>query len=358
MNTATNHSTGVPQNELFIHLTSPITRSDIEKLKTRLAEQNASVIRQVVFGSEQFYKETIKIQQALLGEILWPNVWIPSNSDKSPLADGLFIHAITNTEIEYLTTNDDPIGCFYQTNNANICFINGLQPRDSTLPRKKQAHNIFENIKAILANVDMELTDIVRTWFYNDDILAWYDDFNKVRTAFYKESGVYENRIPASTGVGVFHPLNAATTVHLVAMKALDGELSIQTVASPLQCSATSYGSSFSRATQVKTQTGRKLYVSGTASINDAGETVYLDDLEGQIIKTYQVVEEILKSCGMSYKDVESGIIYLKEYNDIPEFKKIVQKHFLPQFPSVITENIVCRNNLLFEIEVEAYIDR
>jgi enamine deaminase RidA (YjgF/YER057c/UK114 family) len=357
LKTANDHPTITAQEELFFHLAPAINKTDFENIKKQIAEKNATVIRQVVFGSEEYYKEILNVQKVSLGEIMWPCVWIPSNSNKSPLADGVFFHAITNTDLEYLTFNGDPIGCSYKTDFAEVCYINGLQPNDFSLSRKEQAHDIFKNIQALLTNVDMELTDIVRTWFYNDDILNWYDDFNKVRTAFYQESGVYENRIPASTGVGVFHPLSTACTVHLVAMKPLDSNLTIETVASPLQCSATSYGSSFSRATQVKTPTGRKLFVSGTASINEAGETVYLDDLEGQIIKTYQVINEILESCGMTYQDVESGIIYLKQYSDIPEFKNIAQKHSLPQFPSIITENIVCRDNLLFEIEVEARID-
>ena len=32
--------------------------------------------------------------------------------------------------------------------------------------------------------------DVVRTWFYLDDILAWYPEFDRSRTAIYGQFGI------------------------------------------------------------------------------------------------------------------------------------------------------------------------
>jgi enamine deaminase RidA (YjgF/YER057c/UK114 family) len=342
------------QTESFIHIVPPITTSEIPLLMSELAANNVAIVRQVTYGSSEFNCQVQSVFENRGQNIDWPSVWVPSNSNKSNDADGIFIHAISNTNIERLFFNDKVIASCYNTDSAKVCFINGLQPTDFNQTRPEQAQDTFLAIQRILKSANMELTDIVRTWFYNNDILGWYDDFNKVRTFFYQECGVYKNRIPASTGVGVFHPQNAAITAHVLAMQPLTDNFQITNVESPLQCSATSYGSTFSRATKVAFPDYEHVYVSGTASINDEGETVCLDDLKGQVLKTFKVVNEILQSCDMSYKDVVSGVVYLKHYDDIARFQEIQKELTLLNFPAIVTENIVCRDNLLFEIEVEA----
>lgn len=342
------------QIEFFYHLLAPITQSDITDLFSELERENAAIVRQTTFGSKKLCSEIDSFFENVEQDVIWPAVWVPSNSNKSPDADGIFIHALSNTNIDRLVHKNKVIASCYKTDSAELCFINGLQPTDFNQSRPQQARDIFQSIQHILKSANMELTDIVRTWFYNDDILGWYDEFNKVRTYFYKKNGVYENRIPASTGVGIFHPQKAAITAHVFALKPLVNNLKIENVTSPLQCSATSYGSTFSRAAKVIFPDYEHVYVSGTASIDDEGETVWLNDLKGQIQKTYQVVEEILKSNGMGYKDVVSGLVYLKYYENIEKFLAIQDELKLLKFPAVVTENIVCRDNLLFEIEVEA----
>jgi hypothetical protein len=50
--------------------------------------------------------------------------------------------------------------------------------------------------------------DVVRTWFYLNDILSWYPEFNQARNAVYRELGLIpghdggSRRLPASTGIG------------------------------------------------------------------------------------------------------------------------------------------------------------
>ena len=54
------------------------------------------------------------------------------------------------------------------------------------------------------------------------------------------------------------------------------------------------YKKSFSRAVQVRGGHLRRLFISGTASIDKDGNSVYLQDTSAQINRTMEVVEAIL----------------------------------------------------------------
>jgi len=47
----------------------------------------------------------------------------------------------------------------------------------------------------------IKFSDVIRTWFYNDDILRWYGDFNQVRSKYLNRNKVFEGSIPAITGM-------------------------------------------------------------------------------------------------------------------------------------------------------------
>lgn len=64
---------------------------------------------------------------------------------------------------------------------------------------KAQCRRAFENVKALLEAEGASWNDIVRTSCYMRDIDRDYDDFNEVRTAFFKEEGL--DPVPASTGI-------------------------------------------------------------------------------------------------------------------------------------------------------------
>jgi hypothetical protein len=69
---------------------------------------------------------------------------------------------------------------------------------------------------------------------------------------------------------------------------------------------------------------------------------------------TMQVVHAILESRGMGWADVTRGLAYFKHAEDAPLFEKHRVNNRIPLFPGVIAENCICRDDLLFEIEVDA----
>ena len=148
--------------------------------------------------------------------------------------------------------------------------------------------------------------------------------------------------------------MDAALVAGLVALEPRDSEFGAFRVPSPLQSSAHDYGSSFSRAVEVDCPDHRRLYVSGTASIDKAGNTIFLDDCRAQVAKTMEVVQAILESRQMGWEDVTRALAYFKRAKDAPLLAAYRQENNLPPFPVIVAENDVCRDDLLFEIEIDA----
>jgi enamine deaminase RidA (YjgF/YER057c/UK114 family) len=160
--------------------------------------------------------------------------------------------------------------------------------------------------------------------------------------------------VPASTGVAGRNAIGAALLSGLIAIKSEDEGVRAFEVPSPLQSPALQYGSSFSRAVELELPDLRRLYISGTASIDETGKTVYIGDPAGQVRQTMEVVQAILQSREMDWGDVTRALVYFKRAADAPLFEKYRQESGVPAFPAVTVENDICRDDLLFEIEVDA----
>jgi enamine deaminase RidA (YjgF/YER057c/UK114 family) len=160
--------------------------------------------------------------------------------------------------------------------------------------------------------------------------------------------------VPASTGVGGCNSAGTALVSGLLAVKAKSKAVRAFEVRSPLQSSAADYGSSFSRAVELDLPDHQRLYVSGTASIDPSGITAHTGDPEAQVALTMKVVHAILESRGMNWGNVTRGLAYFKHSEDAPLFEKYRTNNNIPLFPEVIAENCICRDDLLFEIEVDA----
>lgn len=244
------------------------------------------------------------------------------------------------------------IGTVHENDEATYCFFEEIAPADLSASRPEQTLSIFETIERVLRAEGMEFGNLVRTWFYLDKILDWYDDFNAARTPFLKSRGAFDGLVPASTGIGIANRLGSAVIAGALAIKPKSAI--VREVASPLQCSALDYKSSFSRAVEVARGGRRELYISGTASIEPGGKTAFLDDTKAQIELTMDVVAAILESRQMGWKNTTRAIAYIKDPNDAPLFADYLRAHGLEQMPLLWMHSDVCRDDLLFELELDA----
>ena len=245
------------------------------------------------------------------------------------------------------------IGTLHESAGATVCFFEELVPADPGASREAQTLSIFETIARVLQAEGMEFGHLTRTWFYLDKILDWYDLFNQTRTPFLKARGAFEGLMPASTGIGIANRFGAAVVAGALAIKP-KGAAVVREVASPMQCPALNYQSSFSRAVEVERAGSRALYISGTASIGPGGATAHVGDPQAQIALTMEVVAAILRSRQMVWSDCTRAIAYLKEVRDARLFADYLRANGLETLPLTWVHSDVCRDDLLFEIELDA----
>jgi enamine deaminase RidA (YjgF/YER057c/UK114 family) len=100
---------------------------------------------------------------------------------------------------------------------------------------------------------------------------------------------------------------------------------------------------------------GRRLLISGTASIAHGGQTLWPGNLNRQINLTMGVVEAILESRGFAFSDITRATAYFKNRTGIPAFAAWCAGRNLRSLPFVAAQCGICRNDLLFELEADAW---
>jgi enamine deaminase RidA (YjgF/YER057c/UK114 family) len=215
-------------------------------------------------------------------------------------------------------------------------------------------NSLYERTEEALAKAGMQFSDVVRTWMFLDRLLEWYDDFNCLRTVFLEMHDIFNRVLPASTGVGVCNPFGSAVVADMLAIKRKTDKISIREVASPRQCPATDYQSSFSRAVVIDSPRERAMLVSGTASIGAEGETLHVGDVRAQVEETLDVMEQLLGSQQFGWNDVTRGIAYFKHPADARIFDEVCARRGISTAPYALAQADICRHTLLFELELDA----
>lgn len=247
------------------------------------------------------------------------------------------------------------VGTIYESPDAVYCFLEELAAPRLDASREAQTTRMFETIERVLAAEGMEFRHLVRTWFYFDRIFDWYDEFNRARTPFFESRGTFDGLVPASTGIGIANRLGAPMVAGALAIRPKAGSaVSVREVPSPLQCSAVAYQSAFSRAVEVKRDGRRELYISGTAGIEPGGRTACLGDPRAQMDLTMRVVAALLESRRMDWRHCTRAIAYVKRPEDAPLFAEWLARHALAHLPFTWMHGDICRDDLLFEIELDA----
>ncbi len=121
--------------------------------------------------------------------------------------------------------------------------------------------------------------------------------------------------------------------------------------------------SSFTRGLSITLQPGQRiLYLSGTASIDASGETIYVGDLRAQTWRTFRNLTALLASEGATWSDVVRTSCYLRDIErDYDEFNKVRTLFYecmglAPLPASTGIQARLCRSDLLIEIEGFAFL--
>ncbi|UCG86370.1 MAG: endoribonuclease L-PSP [Gemmatimonadota bacterium] len=329
----------------------PSRAADPLAVFTELADvvraHGASIASQTVFGDQSLADSGLAALQNTFGDITWPVTWLNSSSQRL----GTQVSALSGIDVTQVKAGGRVVGSAFEDDHARYCFLGNLASPDVSGARAKQVSDTFRSMDAILGKMGMGFEHVLRTWLYIDSILDWYGELNSARTRFFEEHNIFEHMMPASTGIGVSNLAGRAVVAECIAMQPKSPAVRVHEVESPLQCKASDYKSSFSRAVEVVTPDHRRLYVSGTASIGADGTTVHSGDVEAQIARTMEVVHAILLSKNMDWDNVTRGVAYFRDIADIPTFVAYCENHAIPRGVLLETPAVVCRDDLLFELE-------
>lgn len=323
-------------------------------LAHRLAAHEGEILSLMIYGSMAARAEVQREMDAALGTAQWPVTWVECAScDGAPIA-GVQAFAVSGRTVTRVRVGHRIVGSVYEDGGARHCLLGGIGPTALSLGAPAQVQQMFGNLEWALDQAGFALADVVRTWFYNDDILAWYGDFNRVRSAHYAGVKWRTGSLPASTGIGARNADGAALAVAAWAVRPLNGVVVAREVGSPLQCPAPAYGSAFARAMEIDSGGWRRLLISGTASIFPDGKTAWIGNARKQVDLTMEVIAAILQSRGMGYGDVTRATAYYRDPAFVSLFNDWCAARELQAMPVVHTHSVVCRDDLLFEIELDA----
>ena len=257
---------------------------------------------------------------------------LPLDETSQPILAGAHITAVVGTTPKFARTPEGDSAVMYADGAFEYCRTFGIVSKvDNTKPFEHTLDNLNR------------LENALKLFGFS---------YNEARTQFYKERKIFDGLLPASTGIGAPNKSGARIISGAIALKKI-GDGDVYEIESPLQCGAPNYGSSFSRAVEIKTSASKRIMVSGTASIEPEGATINIDDIERQVDLTMRVIEGILRSRGMTFDNTIRAVVYClrPEYYNV--FQKWMQKNTnIVHFPSF---SIVCRHDLLFEVELESF---
>ena len=221
-------------------------RTVVNRLADAVQEFDIQPVMQFTFASLKQLEHSQKVFNEVFGPASWPMTRVEGNGTNGDLG-GIQLVGVSPRPVQPIYQNERIVGCYYDDEFSEVCFLGGLEPTQIGIGQAAETRQTFQNMEAALGQAGFGMCDIVRTWFYLDDLLSWYNTFNRERTDFYHRCTFVSRAFPASTGVSGKNLSGAALTAAAWAVQPLDN-LRIQEIASPLQCPAYDYKSSFSRA--------------------------------------------------------------------------------------------------------------
>jgi len=120
---------------------------------------------------------------------------------------------------------------------------------------------------------------------------------------------------------------------------------------------------SFVRGMRVDLDNVVMLFISGTASVNEAGDSIHQGDVKAQTRRAFTNIKALLESENADWHDIVRTTCYLADFRDYDAFNEIrnafYEEQGLDPLPaSTCIEARICRPELLVEIEAIAMIPK
>ncbi|HMA65162.1 MAG TPA: Rid family hydrolase [Chitinispirillaceae bacterium] len=231
----------------------------------------------------------------------------------------------------------------------NTCLVDNAS-RDS----EQQTVGIFDKTRSFLDKHGMTIrNNTVRTWIYCRDVDNNYAGMVKARRDLFNTIGLtHETRYIASTGIeGKTVDPGCLVVMDTLSIGNICEEQLIRIEAPENLSSTHHYGVTFERGTRICFGDRSHLHISGTASIDPAGNIVFPGDVRNQLQRTIDNVEALLASQNADLTDMQYLILYLRDPKSYPLIEDILSLRIPSDIPLMIVEGPVCRPGWLVEIE-------
>jgi enamine deaminase RidA (YjgF/YER057c/UK114 family) len=216
-----------------------------------------------------------------------------------------------------------------------------------------QTRAMFGNLTDTLSQHGGTLGEnCVRTWIYVKDVDVFYQEMVASRTAVFAQHGLTrDTHYLASTGIegACAHRYD---TVLMDAYSNLDLLPDQVTYLNDFDhlCATKDYNVTFERGTRIAYADRAHYFISGTASIDNAGHVRHPGDVLRQLDRALQNVEALLRSGGAGLGHMTHLLVYLRDPSDFFRVEASLQERF-PDLPLLILRGAVCRPDWLIEVE-------
>jgi enamine deaminase RidA (YjgF/YER057c/UK114 family) len=348
------------------------TRAAYDESARVLQNQGLTMVHERLFGSLNVQAEVISARNASFRACGFPAdgplTYIQGTPPWGEGFAGVIIQAVSGDAVWTIEDEGKKVGTGWRRGEATFLVLQNLQGLtdngNGANGRPHQIKRLINCAARLLEAQGASYRDVVRTWFYLSDILAWYPEFNRARSAVYRDLGLMPvngggpRRLPASTGIRGEVSNGAAGALDLLAVAGPQESRSlVKQLRSPAQPEALSYGSAFSRGALIRQSDLSLIQVSGTAAINEQGKSLYPNDIRAQIDCTFDKIGALIGQEGASLQDIAAACVFVKRPEDALVYQECAEARGLENLPAVVMVADVCREELLFEIDAEVVLE-
>lgn len=261
-------------------------------------------------------------------------------------------------KISYLedSSENKKIGTIVSSNHFRYAYLIGISDNTNNHNRLyDRFSDVWLLINSLLDENDFKVKDLVRTWIYLKDINNSYPEFNSSRNDFFNQVGIDfssdSNLLPASTCIGSMLDGDKNISIDLLCIDARMPYPVRKRIYNSLQNEAEGenylFKPSFSRGMLLEDLEHKEIQISGTASVNKSGKTIFIDDCAKQFDQTLKNMNQLLSINNMSFSDIVESTCFFKNLN----YQKKLNREIPEDVSDTIVEADVCRDNLLTEID-------
>lgn len=347
-----NRKDGITEHQVLIHATDPHMTFN-EQLKSIIDcyQQLRHAVNAEAIFKRYFLSDAANQAQKVINAD--DNLCARSVIQQTPLnGTKIALWIIMWTDMK-VTQNES--GLYEASHGQYRHFFNG-SAHVATGNSECQTKSLLNEYIAQLKKEECDIADnCIRTWLYVNDIDNNYHGMVKARNEIFHANGLTpQTHFIASTGIGG-RQAEGKVSVQFDNY-AIDGIIPEQVhylYASDNMDSTSEYGVSFERGTMIDYGDRRHVFISGTASINNKGEVMYIGNIRRQTQRMLDNVKALLHEADCDFCDVGVMLVYLRDSSDYQVVKEIFEKQFHGK-PYIILHAPVCRPTWLIEMECMA----